>query len=429
MVKLTAPLSRLSKYKILVAGDFMLDGYTIGKARRISPEAPVPVVHVIEEKQLPGGAGNVVLNLLALSADVVALGRIGDDPAGKEIAYAISQKGASIQGIIQQKGYRTPIKNRIIADGQQIARVDHEKIEPLTDEVRSTILCMIDDLMDDVKLVALSDYGKGFLSDDMIRMLIQEARKRGIISIADPKGHDFSRYEGVDIIKPNLSEAYTAAGLPLTASLEQVAERIFEKTKAKFILLTRSCDGITIFSNEGERFDFPVKARQVKDVTGAGDTVLAIVAMVLVNGLGIHVAAALANVGASCAIEEFGCAQVSVGQLACRLAILDPLNKIFDDEHLFVVKEALKEKEVGFLSISAKYGLSTKTYQAIAEMGKRYPDALVVGICDAEGDEEFIHLIASLREVSFVILEEHLQKTIIDEICPLEQVSLIGIEQ
>lgn len=424
MVKLTAPLSRLSKCKILVAGDFMLDAYTIGKARRISPEAPVPVVHVVEEKQLPGGAGNVVLNLLNLSADVVALGRVGEDFAGDSIISILQEKGAETDAIAVEPRYRTPIKNRIIADGQQIARVDHEKISPVSEEIQTEIFNKLDALMNNVNMVALSDYGKGFLTDKMIRTLLDKAKEKNILSIADPKGQDFTRYYGVDIIKPNLSEAYAAAGLPSSASLDDVAKRILEKTGAKLILLTRSQDGISIFTNEGERFDFPVKARQVKDVTGAGDTVLAIVATALANGLSVHEAAALANVGASCAIEEFGCAHVSVGQLAYRLAFFDPLNKIFDEEHLFVVKEALKNRDIGFLNISAKAGLSTKTYQMIAEMAKRYPDALVVGISDAAGDEEFVHLIASLKEVSFVIVEEHQLQEILASLNPTEQTSL-----
>lgn len=404
----------------------MLDAYTIGKARRISPEAPVPIVHVTEERQLPGGAGNVVLNLLSLSAEVVTLARIGDDAAGKSIVEALKAKGAETEAIFTERNYRTPIKNRIIADSQQIARVDHEKVELLSEEMESLIFDRIDALLIGVKMVALSDYGKGFLSDALIKLLIDKAKEKKLISIADPKGHDFSRYYGVDIIKPNLIEAYAAAGLPLSAPLECVAERIFEKSGAKRVLLTRSQDGISIFTNDGERFDFPVKARQVKDVTGAGDTVLAIVAMALANGLSEHEAAALANVGASCAIEEFGCAHVSVGQLAYRLAFFEPMNKIFDDEHLFVVKEALKGKNVGFLSISAKDGLSTKTYQMIAEMGKRYPEALVVGISDAASDEEFIQLIASLREVSFVIVEEYRLEEILGFLQPVEHVSLLS---
>jgi len=403
----------------------MLDAYTIGRARRISPEAPVPIINVTEERQLPGGAGNVILNLLSLMADVVALGRVGDDEAGQEIISILKAKGADAVAILTQEGYRTPVKNRIIADGQQIARIDHEKVEGITQALQSRIFEQLDPLFEGVKMLSLSDYGKGFLSDDLIQTLINKAKSLGILSIADPKGHDFSRYFGIDIIKPNLSEAYTASGLPQSAPLDLVAKRILEITDASLVLLTRSQDGISIFSKEGERFDFPVKARQVKDVTGAGDTVLAIVTMALANGLSVHEAAALANVGASCAIEEFGCAQVTVGQLACRLAHFDPSAKIFDEEHLFVVKEALKGKEVAFLSISAKEGLSTKTYQMIAAMGKRYPEALVIGLVDSEGEEEFIHLIASLREVSFVILEEHLQQVILDEIKPREQVSLV----
>lgn len=406
MVKLIGPLSRLSARTILVAGDFMLDSYTIGKVRRISPEAPVPVVHVTGQRKLPGGAGNVVLNLLALKANVKALGRVGSDEAGRNIVELMKEQGVEAECLFEDTSFLTPVKNRIIADGQQITRVDYEEITPLSDAIERKVAANLDTLFNNVEMLALSDYGKGFLTNSLLRLLIEEAKKRGVTSIADPKGSDFSRYKGVDIIKPNLSEAYIAAGLATGAPLELVAERILEKTEAKILLLTRSQDGISIFTKKGNRYDYPVAAREVKDVTGAGDTVLAVVAIALASGLEISEAAALANVGASCAIEQFGCAQVSVGQLAKRLALFDPLSKIFDEEHMFIIKEALSGKSPGFLSVSAHEGLSTKIFQEIAEMAKKHCDALVVGISDHAGSDEFIHLIASLREVSFVVLDE-----------------------
>ncbi|CRX38399.1 bifunctional heptose 7-phosphate kinase/heptose 1-phosphate adenyltransferase [Estrella lausannensis] len=418
MVKLIGPLSRLSPRTILVAGDFMLDSYTIGKVRRISPEAPVPVVHVTGQRKLPGGAGNVVLNLLALKASVKALGRVGADEAGRSIIELMKEQGVKAECLFEEPSFLTPVKNRIIADGQQITRVDYEEITPLSNGIEAKVAANLDSLFENVEMVALSDYGKGFLTGSLLRLLIDEAKKRGVTSIADPKGSDFSRYRGVDIIKPNLSEAYAAAGLPLGAPLELAAERILEITGARILLLTRSQDGISIFTNDGKRHDYPVAAREVKDVTGAGDTVLAVVAMALASGLEIHEAAALANVGASCAIEQFGCAQVSVGQLAKRLSLLDPLSKIFDEEHMFIIKEALSDKTPGFLSVSAREGLSTKVFHKIAEMAKKHCDGLVVGVSDHDGSDEFVHLIASLREVAFVVLDEKNLEVLKKELVP-----------
>jgi len=164
MVKLSGMLSRFSPVRVLVIGDFMLDTYTTGKVKRISPDAPVSVLHVQKEESRPGGAGNVVLNLVSLGAKVLAVGRIGYDPAGEELRDALEREGVDIENLILQKGYKTPVKNRLIADAQQILRVDFETVSGLSEQMEQDVLERLPPLMEKVQIIAISDYGKGFLS-------------------------------------------------------------------------------------------------------------------------------------------------------------------------------------------------------------------------------------------------------------------------
>lgn len=319
MVKLKDHLPKLAKQKIMVLGDFMLDTYTIGKASRISPEAPVVVVRVIREEHRPGGAGNVVLNLISLGAEVVAVGRIGLDNAGSKMLCALSEEGVNVAGIVTQKCFTTPIKNRVLAENQQIVRVDHEQITTVPTDVEDEIISKFASLLDDVKIIAISDYGKGFLTDRMLEELIKLAGQLGIPIISDPKGSNFTKYNGSTVLKPNLGEAYAAANLFSDAPLELAAQRIFKTVIVDVLMITRSEAGISLFYRDGDRKDFPVKMREVKDVTGAGDTVLATLACAMANNLPIDIAVQLSNVTAGMAIERFGCARITLAELTERL--------------------------------------------------------------------------------------------------------------
>ena len=210
MVKLIGTLSRLGPVKALVIGDFMLDSYTSGKIFRISPEAPVLVLNAHSEESRPGGAGNVVLNLTSLGARVVAVGRVGRDFAGEEIRSSLDNEDVDVRGILFQSRYKTPVKNRFIADSQQVLRVDFETVTPLPADLEHEVMQKLPDLMDDCQIVAISDYGKGFLTHALLGVVIEMAKVRHIPVIVDPKGVDFTKYRGASILKPNLTEAYAA---------------------------------------------------------------------------------------------------------------------------------------------------------------------------------------------------------------------------
>lgn len=404
MVKLSGYFQRLGSTKVLVIGDLLLDSYTIGKAKRISPEAPVAVIQVQKEESRPGGAGNVILNLISLGAEVTAIGRVGYDSAGEILLDALSQEGVNIQGIIKQQGFPTPVKNRIIAENQQIVRVDHEQVAPIPETLEQKVMESLPKLMQDVQVIAISDYGKGFLSRILVAATIDLARSLGIPVIADPKGLDFTKYRGTTILKPNLSEAYTAANVSIDAPLELVANKLFQIIHAEILLITRSEAGMTAFFKNGEYEHFPVKIREVKDVTGAGDTVLAMLTYAIGNGLNIAEAAQLSNIAAGIAIEHFGCARVTLSQVARRLLEFDVVNKLFDEEHLFALQEILRNRKSSFLIISGSEGLTPTIFQSLRQLSLKEGWDVIVYIRDSQMSEEFINMLASLREVNFIMM-------------------------
>lgn len=420
MVRLTAPFSRLRKCKVLVAGDLLLDTYTIGKARRISPEAPVPVLLTQNVEHRPGGAGNVILNLISMGAEVIALGRVGSDAQGEQLIQALAEENVSTQGIVYQKGYPTPVKNRIIADNQQMVRVDYEVNLPLEESLEQKLIQALPGLLEGVEVISLSDYGKGFLTPALLKSLIEIGRSKEIPIIADPKGIDFAKYAGATVLKPNLSEAYASANLPSEAPLDQVAHRVIHLAQCETLMITRSEAGISLFFKEGLREDFPVKPREVKDVTGAGDTVLALLTCALASGLNISEAAQLSNVAAGIAIERLGCARVSLSDLARRLLNMDVGNKIFDEEHLFALEQALHNRKFALLGLSGKQGMSNAVFSSIKTLSHRPGWDLLIYIADSEADAEFIHLLASLNDIDFILMEGENLRNLYNKIHPNE---------
>lgn len=419
MVRLTGVFSQIASKKILVIGDLLLDTYTIGKTRRISPEAPVAVVNVVREEHRPGGSGNVILNLISLGSQVVALGRVGNDEAGRNLYNALKNEQVDVKGIFTEDSFPTPVKNRVLAENQQIVRVDYETIVAVTKEVEDKIIQALPSLLDGVSIVAISDYGKGFLSKRILEALISLSQQKNIPVIADPKGVDFTKYNGATVIKPNLGEAYAAANLPLDTPIEQVAERILKNINAKTLMITRGDAGISLFHREGTHETFEVKVREVKDVTGAGDTVLAMLACALANQLPLATAVQLSNVAAGIAIEHFGCARITLSHLARRLLEEDLANKVFDQEHLFALREALRDRNFTLLSMHESEGLSFPLFQALKKL-KTKDQELLLHIRGENPNPELISLFSSLHNVDFIILSNDSLKSLCHEIAPSE---------
>ncbi|MDX8431321.1 MAG: D-glycero-beta-D-manno-heptose-7-phosphate kinase [Candidatus Algichlamydia australiensis] len=411
--KLFTAFSLLEKIEVLVIGDLMLDRYTSGKVGRISPEAPVPVLHADEEHALPGGAGNVMLGLVALGATVHAMGRVGYDQAGEILQSLLSQEKINTAGIFVQEDYRTPEKRRIIADNHHLLRIDHEKIAPPSKELEEQIIDSFSQILPQISVVAISDYGKGFLTKELLQKLIARAQKAKVPVLVDPKGLDFSKYSGATLVKPNCKEAYLASGLSQEASLEEVSESIFSKSKIENLVITRSEEGISLFS-QNTREDFATEAKEIKDVTGAGDTVLATIAMAVGSKISLVEACQLANYTASVAIEHVGCKPVTLSQLAERLLKNSANAKIFEEHHLFALKELLKDQPFILLGMDQESVASIKWIDALQELAK---EKIILYVSE-KTPRHYLSLLASLKEISFLILGSQSLTELCSEIGP-----------
>ncbi len=431
MVKLTNSFCSIKPFSALVIGDFMLDTYTTGKVRRISPEAPVPIMEVAAQESRPGGAGNVVLNLNTLGGRVFAIGRVGNDAAGAQLKERLIH--ADTSGFIVEPGYPTPVKNRLISDSQQLIRIDFETICPLKAESEFSVIAALEQMIPTVQVVAISDYGKGFLTPMIIQSAVQIAKKHKVPIVIDPKGIDFTKYRGATVLKPNLSEAYAAAKLPSTASLDQVAEVLLQMTEVDLLLITRSEAGISVFDRNRVRSDFPVRSKEVKDVTGAGDTVLATLCTALANKLDIATAVQLANISAGISIERLGCVQVTLSEMARRLVEFDLGTKIFDETHTYALHQVLKDRQYTLLALSPGQEMSNVLFKTIRELSVGKSE-LVIYLQGAHPSDELIDLLSSLNEVNFIIFQSQSLKNLCEVIHPnkiysLEQGKLTQIAQ
>jgi len=354
------------------------------------------------------------------------MGRIGSDAQGLELKEGLAKSGVDVQGLLIEPGYRTPVKNRLIADSQQLLRVDFETIQPLCSDVETKAIAQLETIIPNVQVVALSDYGKGFLSNRLISAAIEIAKQAGVSAIVDPKGTDFTKYRGATLIKPNLSEAYAAAKMPASASLDDVARQILVLAEADLLLITRSEAGMSLFDRAGNRSDFPVRSREVKDVTGAGDTVLAMISLGMAIGLELPLAAQLANVAAGIAIERLGCVQVQLSEVAERLLETDCETKIFDESQLYALKQVLKAKPYALLVLEKGQAMTGSLYRAIRKLSLTGGRELVLYVRDSHPDDDFIHLLSSLHDVKAIVLQKESLQHLCAAIHPQEVFYLEG---
>jgi D-beta-D-heptose 7-phosphate kinase/D-beta-D-heptose 1-phosphate adenosyltransferase len=412
MVKLSTAFGRLRRCRALVLGDFLLDAYTAGRVRRISPEAPVPVLEVLKEEARPGGAGNVALNLAALGSHVIALGRCGNDAHGESLKQYLGE-AAQVE-LVCEAGYQTPVKNRLIADSQQLLRIDFERIAPLAPATEAAILEKLKRYIQEVDIVALSDYAKGALTPAVLSAAIAEGRAAGVPVIIDPKGRNFAQYRGATLLKPNLSEAYAAAHLPPSSPLEEVAARLLTETAVEHLVITRSEAGISLFNRTGGRTDFPVRSKEVKDVTGAGDTVLAVLCVALAGGLSLADAVELANIGAGIAIERVGCVQVTLPEIARRLLATESENKIFAKGQLQALTQVFQERGYALLSIPPNTPLSGALFKTIRSLKRPSLDLIL----SLDKGSDLAPLLASLQEVDYILMGDDAERLFVETVPP-----------
>ena len=300
-----------ARARVLVVGDAMLDRYWIGEVERISPEAPVPIVKVGREEERAGGAANVARNAAALGARVTLLSVVGADEPGARLEALLKRERVQPR-LHHDRGLKTTVKLRVIAGRkQQLLRVDFET--PPNHEVLASKLRDFEQLLGDTDAVILSDYGKGGLSH--IVKMIEMARRAGRMVLVDPKGEDYSRYRGATLITPNQSEFRQVAGAwKNERELTDRAQQLRRKLNAKALLVTRGAQGMTLFE-DGKRMHVPTVAREVSDVSGAGDTVIATLAVTLAGGARMKDAVHLANRAAGIVVGKFGTAVVTPKEL------------------------------------------------------------------------------------------------------------------
>jgi len=365
--------------RLLVIGDVMLDRYWHGSASRVSPEAPVPVVQVTNREDRPGGAGNVALNIAALGSAVRLVGVVGDDETGLELLSRLKAAGVYCD-FIQSEGKPTITKLRIISQHQQLIRLDFEKefeasdIIGLQDKAKS--------LVDGSQVMVLSDYGKGALQD--IIDLIDLGRSRNIPIIVDPKGSEFTKYRGATLITPNLSEfEAVVGGSDNEDELVNKGLRLVRELNLEAILITRGEHGMTLIRPDSPELHLPARAQEVFDVTGAGDTVISVLAASMAAGDGLADATALANLAAGLVVGKLGTAAISGPEL--RRAMLSDQNSgrgVMTAEQLQIVVQDAKAHGEKIIFTNGCFDIIHAGHVGYLAEAKRLGDRLVVAIND-----------------------------------------------
>ncbi|WP_316975866.1 D-glycero-beta-D-manno-heptose-7-phosphate kinase [Shumkonia mesophila] len=306
--------------RVLVVGDIMLDRFVTGAVERISPEAPIPVLRVEAESAMLGGAGNVLRNLAALGASCRFVGAIGDDEAGREVLALLAEHPTVAPELVVEPGRRTSIKTRFVAGTQQMLRADREDTAPLSATAGEAVVTAVNRSLGECDLVVLSDYGKGVLGGGIAARIIAAAHEAGRRVIVDPKGTDYSRYRGAHLLTPNRAELAQATGMPTAtdADIVAAARALIAGCGVDAVLATRSRDGMTlVFADDAHHL--PTEAREVFDVSGAGDTVIAAVAAALAVGADLAKAARLANVAAGIVVGKVGTAAAYTAEVVAAL--------------------------------------------------------------------------------------------------------------
>ncbi|HEY5791766.1 MAG TPA: PfkB family carbohydrate kinase [Chthoniobacterales bacterium] len=309
--------------RIAVIGDLMLDRFVYGKVSRISPEAPVPVVEVVREANYPGGAANVARNLAPFCAESLICGRIGCDSYGSELEQLLIEEGIATSGLIRSEAVPTIVKTRIIARQQQVVRVDREIRSGAAVPVEA-IVAQLAPRLEECDAVIFEDYGKGFLTQTLVDALMPVLKRKGIRVTVDPNPLNPLHWPGVDIIKPNRSEAFAAAGVPLVEgaahpqsdpALAETGRRLLEKWRVPALLITLGEDGMMLFRAGREPYHTPTRAREVYDVSGAGDTAIALFTAALAAGASLEEAAEISNHASGVVVAKLGTATLTPEEL------------------------------------------------------------------------------------------------------------------
>ncbi|ACL04515.1 rfaE bifunctional protein [Desulfatibacillum aliphaticivorans] len=412
-------VSLFSSCRVLVVGDMMIDEYLWGEVSRISPEAPVQVVEVKKTTSTLGGAGNVVNNLTALGAKVSVAGVMGGGKAGDLLNGKLTALGVNTEGLLVDQGRATTRKTRVIGANQQMLRIDRESKQEISEEQVQAIVRFAQNQIPQCDLVIASDYGKGVLTRSLMEELAKICKTAGKALIVDPKGMDYSKYKGATCITPNKKEASQASGVEIKdqASLERAAAKLLEIAGAEKILITLGKDGMALFSPGEEPFRVHAQARQVFDVSGAGDTVISVLGLSLAAGASYKTAAALANTAAGIVVAKVGTATVDQAELKAQLqdqpiayqAKLKPL------QELKSALENLRRQGKKIILTNGCFDLLHEGHINLLEQSRKLGDVLVVAVDDDESvrmvkgqgrpiirERERVKIISAMTGVDFV---------------------------
>jgi rfaE bifunctional protein kinase chain/domain len=317
-------LDRAAPRRITVVGDLMLDEFVWGKVGRISPEAPVPVVEVTGESFYPGGAANVARNLREFVDRVAVIGMIGNDRSGRQLRELLAAQDIDTSSVIGDENFCTIVKTRIIALHQQVVRVDREKNVAPSEAQIAKVVAAVRNGIGETDAIIFEDYGKGFVTSELVTQISMEARTAGKIVAADPNPRHRVNWHGVTVVKPNRAEAFLAAGVPWRdpdgaprkdVDLERAGEALLKHWETKYVLITLGEHGMMLFQQNEAPHYIPTKARQVFDVSGAGDTAIALFTLGLVCGATPIEAAEIANHGSAVVVSKLGTATVTRDEL------------------------------------------------------------------------------------------------------------------
>ena len=429
-------IDRLKSARVLCIGDVMLDHYVYGQVERVSPEAPIPVLWIEREMKTLGGAGNVLRNLRALGAASSFISVVGNDEAGREVGRLVEVQDGTEAHVLVQPQRTTTVKTRYVAANQQLLRADRESSTPLDPYIREDLLRLARELVTDHSVVIISDYAKGVLTEGVALEIIRAAREAGARVIVDPKGGDHIRYRGADLLKPNRRELAHATGMPVATDDEIVgaSRALIERCGFNAVLASLGAEGMVLVGADGTVHLQRAEVREVYDVSGAGDTVVATVGTALAAGMTLTDAARLANAAAGVAVGKIGTAVVYASELIASLSGRDlhAADKVVPRSHALdlVVRWRRYGLKIGFTN--GCFDLLHPGHVALLGQAKAACDRLVVGLnSDAstarikgprrpiQSESERAAVLASLAAVDLIVIfEEDTPIELIREIRP-----------
>jgi D-beta-D-heptose 7-phosphate kinase / D-beta-D-heptose 1-phosphate adenosyltransferase len=378
-------LNRFHSARVLVLGDVMLDRYIYGTADRISPEAPIPVVSVQRTQDMPGGAANVARNVSALGAQCTLLGIVGADEDADQLRTELALSPAIRVQLISDAARPTSLKTRYVADGQQIMRADRELKDALSLDASTQLLAQFAAAIDESDIVVLSDYAKGVLSDFVVREAIGIARHAAKPVLVDPKSKNLARYSGVTVMTPNRFELQEASGIECgnDAQVTQGAQLVLDQGICSSLVVTRGKQGMSVIGSDGNVMHLPTEAREVYDVSGAGDTVIATLALGMASGGGIVESASLANMAAGIVVGKRGTATVTAGDIMASMPLLgrhaDPL-KTYSVENVLPMIREWRTRGLKVAFTNGCFDLLHPGHISLLDQARRKADRLVVGL-------------------------------------------------